>query len=144
VLEHRICAHGLRGKAVNRKGAAFAAILAAAMLTVPLHAAPGDMTVATFLGKYEALKKKGVFALGSPDIAKLKTEGQEAGEAYTARLKSDRAAGRPAHSCAPPGGRLSQSEFIAGVKRYPVAARTDVTLKEAVADLMKKKYPCKT
>ena len=117
-------------------------LVAIAALSAPVAAATGEMTVATFLGKYEALKKKGLFALGSPDVGLLKAEGQAAGEAYIARLKADRAAGRPPHSCAPSGGRLSQNEFISGVQKYPVASRGQVTLKMAVADLMKKKYPC--
>lgn len=118
------------------------ALAAIAALSAPVAAATGEMTVATFLGKYEALKKKGLFALSSPDVGLLKAEGQAAGEAYIARLRADRAAGRLPHSCAPSGGRLSQSEFISGVQKYPVASRGQVTLKMAVADLMKKKYPC--
>ncbi len=118
------------------------ALATLALMSAPAVAATGDMTVATFLGKYEALKKKGLFALGSPDVGVLKAEGQAAGEAYTARLKADRAAGRPPHSCAPSGGRLSQSEFISGVQKYPVGSRGQVSLKMAVADLMRKKYPC--
>jgi hypothetical protein len=120
--------------------------LAVAALAFPasLSAATGEMTVATFLGKYEALKKKGLFALGSPDISTLKAEGEAAGVAYSARLKADRAAGRPPHSCAPAGGRLSQNEFLKGVQQYPVATRGDITLKMAVADLMKKKFPCRS
>ena len=108
----------------------------------PVLAATGEMTLATFLGKYEALKKKGLFALGSPDIATLKTEGEAAGMAYLTRLKADRAAGRPPHSCAPTGGRLSQNEFLRGIQQYPVASRGGITVKMAVADLMRKKYPC--
>lgn len=108
----------------------------------PVLAATGEMTVANFLGKYEALKKKGLFALGSPDIAVLKAEGEAAGIAYTTRLKADRAAGRPPHSCAPTGGRLSQNEFLRGIQQYPVASRGGITVKMAVADLMRKKYPC--
>lgn len=108
----------------------------------PVLAATGEMTLATFLGKYEALKKKGLFALGSPDIAALKAEGEAAGMAYLTRLKADRAAGRPPHSCAPTGGRLSQNEFLRGIQQYPVASRGGITVKMAVADLMRKKYPC--
>jgi hypothetical protein len=118
----------------------------ACAMTLPgtvLSAATGDMTVAAFLGRYEALKKKGLFALGSPEIGALKAEGEAAGMAYSARLKADRAAGRPPHSCTPPGARLSQGEFLKGIQQYPVAARDQVTLKMAIADLMKKKYPCK-
>lgn len=123
-------------------GSATLAALSLMCLAAPLHAATGDMTVATFLGKYEALKKKGLSALGSPDIGVLKAEGQAAGEAYMARLKADRAAGRPSHSCAPPKARISQSEFIAGAQKYPVAVRGQTTLKMVIADLMRKKYPC--
>jgi len=108
----------------------------------PLHAASGDMTVATFLAKYEALLKKGLFALGSADAGLLKAEGEAAGVAYAARLKADRAAGRAPHSCPPPKGRVSQSEFIAGAKQYPLAARNQTTLKMVVADLMRRKFPC--
>jgi hypothetical protein len=119
---------------------AFSALLSATELT----AATGEMTLATFLGKYEALRKKGLFALGSPDIAALKAEGEAAGMAYLTRLKADRAAGRPPHSCAPTGGRLSQNEFLKGIQQYPVSSRGGITVKMAVADLMRKKYPCGT
>lgn len=118
------------------------AALFAAMPIAPASAAPGDMTVATFLAKYDELLKKGLFALGSADAKLLKAEGEAAGAAYGARLKSDKAAGRAPHSCPPPRGRLSQNEFIKGVQQYPSASRGQVTLKMAVADLMRKKFPC--
>ncbi len=132
----------LGGKAM-RRGAIPGLALAALFASAPLGAATGDMTVATFLGKYEALRKKGLFALGSPEIATLKSEGEAAGLAYAARLKADRTAGRPPHSCTPTGGRLSQGEFLRGIQQYPTASRGEITLKMAVADLMKKKYPCR-
>ena len=118
-------------------GTALAAMQASAL------AATGDMTLATFLSRYEALLKKGLFALGSPEIARLKAEGEAAGLAYAARLRADKAAGRPPHSCGPAKGRLSQGEFLDGVQRYPVSLHTQMTLKDAVADLMRKKYPCR-
>ncbi len=127
----------------TRPGAMLWLAGAALLGSASLSAATGDMSVATFLGKYEALKKKGLFALGSSEIGVLKAEGQAAGEAYTARLKADRAAGRPPHSCTPPGGRLSQNEFLNGIQQYPLASRGQITVKMAVADLMKRKYPCR-
>lgn len=129
---------------LHRKGTVLGFACAALLTGAHVSAATGDMTVAAFLGKYEALRKKGLFALGSPDIAALKAEGEAAGMAYSARLKADRAAGRPPHSCTPPGGRLSQNEFLKGIQQYPLAARDQVTLKMAVADLMQKKYPCRS
>lgn len=129
-------------KRLMRSGAPLALAFATLVSTAPLSAATGDMTVAAFLERYEALKKKGLFALGSPEIAALKAEGEAAGAAYGVRLKTDRAAGRPPHSCPPAKGRLSQNEFLAGVQRLPVAVRGSTTLKMAVADLMKQKFPC--
>ena len=100
------------------------------------------MSVATFLGKYEALKKKGLFAIGSSDIGALRREGEAGGAAYQARIAADKAAGRPPHSCPPAKPAMGQSEFLNGLKRYPPAARDTTTIKMAVADLMKRKYPC--
>jgi len=72
---------------MNRAVLALAASLA---LAVPALAAPGDMSAATFLAKADALKAKGIGALGSPDIKLLRAEGQAAGEAYRQRLAAHR------------------------------------------------------
>jgi hypothetical protein len=119
------------------------AMLAAPLATAPALAATGDMTIGAFLNRYEALRKKGIMALASPDVGRLKAEGEAAGLAYAARLRADKAAGRPPHSCGPAKGRLTQSEFLNGVQRYPASMHGQMTLKDAVADLMRKKYPCK-
>ena len=50
------------------------------------NAATGDMSVATFLAKVDALKAKGPMALFSSDIGLLKNEAYAAGRAYRARL----------------------------------------------------------
>jgi hypothetical protein len=52
-----------------RKAAWIAALLAVS--AAPVRA---DMSVSTFLAKADALKAKGVFAFGSPDISLLKSE----------------------------------------------------------------------
>jgi hypothetical protein len=55
----------------------------AALLTVSAAAsASGDMSVATFLAKSDALKAKGIFALTSSDVALLKSEAKAEGAAY--------------------------------------------------------------
>jgi hypothetical protein len=74
-----------------------AALLPLAMLTlsVPALAAGGEMSVAVFLAKADALKAKGVMALGSSDIGLLRSEGQAAGLAYKARLKAEPVPARP-------------------------------------------------
>lgn len=122
-------------------------VLAAAAITTtlaaPAQAAPGDMDIATFLTKSEALKRRGVFALGSRDIAVLRGEVTAAGQAYRARIRADRDAGRPPHSCPPERANLNAEDFLAHLRGYPAATRPRVTVRAAFADLMARRYPCR-
>lgn len=111
-------------------------------LAAPLFAAGGEMSVATFLAKADALKAKGLGALGSPDIGLLRGEAQAAGAAYRARIEADRKAGRAPHSCPPKKAKMNSDRFLAHLRSYPVAARPQTSINAAVADLMKKSYPC--
>lgn len=106
-------------------------------------AAPGDMSVATFLAKADALKAKGIMALGSSDIALLQAEGKAGGVAYRQRLKADAAAKRPSHSCPPAKAAVNSDEFLKHLRSYPETTRAKTSIKTATADLMKKRYPCK-
>jgi hypothetical protein len=108
----------------------------------PALAAPGDMSVATFLGKAEALKQKGAMALMSPDLGVLKQEGTAAGAAYRERLTRERAAGRPS-SCPPKGARINSDQLLAHLKTYPVSARAGTSIKTAMADYFIKAWPCR-
>ena len=111
-------------------------VLAASMtLAAPLLAAPGDMTVATFLGKADALKAKGAAALFSSDIKVLRAEGEAAGGAYKARLTHEKAAGRPS-SCPPKGARVNSDQLLAFLRTYPEAVRPRVSMKQAMAGLV--------
>jgi len=118
------------------------AALAILALPTALHAATGDMNVATFLAKADALKAKGAMAMFSSDIGVLKAEGQAAGQAYKSRLDKERAAGRPS-SCPPKGTRVSSDEVLAHLRTYPANARPKVSMKQAMADYFIKKYPCR-
>lgn len=110
-------------------------------LTTPALAAGGDMPVATFLAKADALKAKGIMALGSSDIGLLKAEGQAAGMAYKARLDRERAAGKPS-SCPPKGTRPTSGQVMAHLRTYPAEARARTTMRTAMADYFIKTYPC--
>jgi hypothetical protein len=114
------------------------------LLAVPMAAlaAPGDMSVATFLTKADALKAKGPAALFSSDIGLLKSEGKAAGEHYKARLKRERAEGRPS-SCPPQGVKVNSDELMTFLRTYPAATRPKVSMKQAMADFFIKKYPCR-
>lgn len=119
-----------------------AVVLAAMAAPSVLFAAPGDMSVAAFLGKADALKAKGAMALFSGDISVLKSEGQAAGAAYRAQLAAERTAGRPS-SCPPKGVKINSDELLAFLRTYPAAVRPQVPMKQAVADLFARKYPCR-
>lgn len=116
--------------------------LAATAWPAALLAAPGDMSVAAFLGKADALQAKGAMALFSRDIGVLKAEGKAAGEAYRARLQTERAAGHPS-SCPPPGTKVNSDEFLGFLRTYPAAVRPQVAMKQAIGDFFIRKYPCR-
>lgn len=112
----------------------------AASLAAPALAA-GDMSVATFLAKADALKARGMGALFSPDMKLLKGEGQAAGQAYRQRLTAERAAGRPS-SCPPKGVTVSSNDLLAFLRTYPEGQRPRVTMNAAMADFFIHKWPC--
>jgi hypothetical protein len=115
-----------------------------AMLAIatPALAVGGDMSVATFLAKADALKAKGIMALGSSDIGLLRSEGQAAGQAYKARLEGERKAGKPS-SCPPKGTKVQSDKLMAFLRTYPEPVRPRTTMKSAIADYFIKTYPCK-
>lgn len=116
--------------------------LFALLIAAPAAATTGEMSVATFLSKADALKAKGLMALGSPDIKLLRAEGQAAGMAYGARLQQERAAGRPS-SCPPKGARPSSNDVLDHLRTYPASKRAGLTMKAAMADYFMKNYPCR-
>lgn len=114
-----------------------------ALLTCsPAISAASDMKVETFLTKADALKAKGMLALASSDIGVLKTEGKAAGEAYRARIKSDKAKNLPPHSCPPAKAALKSDDLLAHFRTYNAAQRKQISVKAAFAEMMKKRYPC--
>jgi len=119
-----------------------AVALIALLVAGPASAQTGEMSAAAFLAKADALRAKGAMALLSGDIKVLKAEGQAAGLAYRARLKADKAAGKPPHSCPPPKSKINSTQVIEHLRAYPPATRTRTTMKMAIADLMVKTYPC--
>ncbi len=104
-------------------------------------AAPGEMSVATFLAKADALKAKGMMAAFSGDLSLLSAQVQGGAKAYRARLADERKAGHPG-SCPPDKARLDSNELLQQMNSYPVAARATTTVTMALADLFKKRFPC--
>lgn len=116
--------------------------LAYAGLAVPVIAGPGDMNVATFLAKADALKAKGLGAIGSPDIKLLYGAANAAGKTYRAALAADKKAGRTPHSCPPKKAALNSDQLLAHLRTYPATVRPKTTITTAMFDVMKKRYPC--
>ena len=118
-------------------------IPALALLAMPsaLLAARGDMSLAVFVAKADALQAQGPLALFSPELEVLKAEGKAAGESYRARLLNERAAGRPS-SCPPDSAQIIPEELLAFLKKFPANVRPRVTIRQGVADYFIKKYPC--
>lgn len=121
-----------------------AAVGLSLLFTGPALANSGEMSVATFLSKAEALKAKGAMALFSGDVKVLKSEGTAAGMAYKARLEAERTAGKPS-SCPPPAGKaaMSADQLLSHLRLYPAEVRPRTTMKTAMADYFIKTYPCR-
>jgi hypothetical protein len=117
-------------------------LFALAATAAPAWAGPGDMSVATFLAKADALKAKGILALGSPDIALLRSEGQAAGNGYRARLNAERKAGKPS-SCPPKKATVRSDALMAHLRSYSPAAQQSTSMKTAMADYSIKAFPCR-
>lgn len=115
--------------------------VAGLLASAPAMAAPGDMNVATFLAKADALRAKGPAALFSSDLKLLKSEGEAAGADYRARLNAERAAGRPS-SCPPKGTKVSSDKLLSFLRSYPEHVRPRTSMKQAMGDFFARTYPC--
>jgi hypothetical protein len=118
----------------------FLAATALCLVAVPAQA----MTVAQFLATANALKAKGILAIGSPEIALLKNEMKGIADAYRADIDGARKAGRKPHSCPPPKGttRMTSDDLLRELERIPAAQR-GMSMKTAFYGIMKKRYPCR-
>lgn len=118
-------------------------VIAGALALTPMAAAQAQsMTVSTFLGKVDALKKKGPMALFSSDIKVLKGEVQNSGKQLRAEQAAAVKAGRKPALCMPKEASTDQKELLAHFESIPPAQR-GMSVKQAFANLMRKKYPCK-
>ena len=122
----------------------FVVVLGLMALILPAataFAAPGDMSVATFLVKANALKSKGPLALFSGDVKVLQAEAKGGAMAYRTQLAGERKAGRPS-SCPPAKAALSSDDLLAQMESYPQSARASIPVRAAMADLFKKRFAC--
>jgi hypothetical protein len=113
------------------------------MLIVPALA--HAMTVAEFLARADALKAKGMMAMMSSDLPVVKGEMQAATTAYRTDVDAARAKGRTDLGCPPPKGqaKISSDMIMADLAAIPKAAQARTTVKTALYDAMRKRYPCR-
>lgn len=128
--------------------------LAASMVAVsPVHAEPGDISVADYLAAWDAMDgeaiQKEIEATGKIDFekhpeAKIVTEEiGETAKAYRTSVEADRASGKTPHSCLPTDQvDLSTDILIPHLRQIDASERAQVSLAQAFASLMAKTYPC--
>jgi len=109
----------------------------------PATASTQSMTVGEFLTKANALKAKGLMALGSSDLKLLRNHMMAVATDYRRDIEGARTAGKPPHSCPPPKGKtkLGSNELLGEFEKIP-PARRGVSTKAAFYDMMKRRYPC--
>lgn len=126
-------------------------LLAAAVLpSAALATAPGEMSIAEFLPKAEALQAKGMGAMFSSDLKPVMAEMKAVGTSYRADLAQARAAGRTDLGCPPPKGspppegrkRMSPNELLDALRVVPPAHRATTTVKTAFYAMMRRRFPC--
>lgn len=119
-------------------------LIAALMIALsPAAASAQSMTVDQFLARADALKARGVLALGSSEMKALRDHMVAIGGEYRRDLEAARAAGKPPHSCPPARGqaRIGSRELLAEFERIPPARRS-ISTKAAFYEMMRRRYPC--
>lgn len=102
------------------------------------------MTVATFMGKAEALKKKGPLALLSSDMKLLTNQIQSDGAALRAERLAAESAGKSKPFCPPAEGvKLSDKEVMQAMQAVPTAERSRTTTRSAMRAYMARRFPCR-
>lgn len=113
----------------------------ALLIAAPTAAHAQNMTVADFMARADALKKKGPMALFSGDIGKLKGEIQNSAKQLRTERLAAQKAGRKPLFCPPEKGSLNSDELMTHFQSIPPAQR-GMNVKTGLAGLMRKKYPC--
>ncbi len=101
------------------------------------------MDVATYLGKVEALRAKGMAAMFSSDAQQLQSEIVTSGASLRReRLATIKAGRRPAY-CPPDHASLDQQEIFAALTAVPPARRARTQVRDALKAAFARKYPCR-
>jgi hypothetical protein len=115
------------------------------LATAMAPAAAQTMNAELFHQRASKLQAKGAMAIFSGgEIKALMREGQASGKASAARLRADKAAGRPLRFCPPSGpAKMKSDEFMKRLSAIPQAERRRIDMTEATTRIMAAKFPCK-
>ncbi|WP_326523094.1 hypothetical protein [Sphingomonas sp.] len=119
------------------------AIIAATACTLVLLSHPAHaqaMTLHSFLTKAKALEARGIFAMGSPDVALLSDEMTAVMRDYQADKTASEKAGRP-FVCAPQGTKMSRAELMKAFEAIPPGER-GMSVKAAFYRVARSRWPC--
>jgi hypothetical protein len=118
---------------------------AIALFVLACAAAAGPaaaMDVATYLGKVEAVRAKGIRAMFSTEAQALQDEIVTGGAALRReRLAAVKAGRRPAY-CPGEHATLTQQEIFGALNAVPPARRARTEVKDALRSAFARKYPC--
>jgi len=117
-------------------------LLVAALVIVPVSAAHA-MTVAVFMQKAEALKRRGPFALLSSDMGLLKNEVRTAAGALKAEREAAGRAGRRPAFCPPGEVSLNANELLTHFGSIPAAQQRRMEVRDALRIYMARRFPCR-
>ena len=111
-------------------------------VAVPAVAAPAG-TAQNFLDRANRLKAKGPLAFFDGDYKRLKAEATAVGKSIGNDRIAAEKAGRPILYCSPKArAQLGSYEFLDGLEAIPADQRQTMSLKDAMARVLQKKYPC--
>ena len=100
------------------------------------------MPVSTFLAKADALQKKGMLAMFSSDLGLLKSVTKGDIEAFAAQLKDHSVAACPPKNASGYKINFTSDELLKYYRAVP-PARRNISSRQAFAEFMSSKYPCK-
>ena len=108
-------------------------------------ATPGSaMSVATFVTKAEALKKKGPLALFSGDIKLLMKQVKADAAAIRAERLAAEAAGKRPNHCPPAAGvKMSDQDVMTAMEAVPASERARTSTKAALGAYLARRFPCR-
>ena len=120
----------------------FALAAAAVVLAVASPASAASMSVATFLQKSEALKKKGPLALLSGDLKLLTNQIKGDSVALRSENQALAAAKKSKAYCTPEGFRMDEKGIMEAMIAVPAERRASTSTKAALRNYLARRHPC--